>query len=276
VNTALSIVFVSAAEPLGGHGVQGIAWGTAIAWVCGCAAALAVLRLQSAPLRLRGRYLFPRRVVLWRVARIAGPNLLENLGHWSGNFISIALIGRLPDTASMAAHTVAVRMEALSFLPGLAMGVAASTLCSQYLGAGQPEMARRAVNWCWLFGVLIMTFMGALFVAVPEFFVRLATNQPELLTSAPVLLFTTGFIQPLFASYLVLSSALRGAGDTRGPMLITYLSTYCVRLPLVYLLGLHLGYGIAGVWVALSTELAVRGLLFIARYKNGRWESIRV
>jgi len=276
VNIAATITFVAAAAPIGGRGVQGIALGTSLAWICGCTVILLSLRNVGSPLRLLGKFLSPRRDVLARIFRIAGPNLLENFGHWSGNFIVIALIGRLPDTAAIAAHTVAVRIEAISYLPGLAMGVAASTLCAQYLGAGQPEMARRAVRWCWAFGVMIMTVMGALFVAIPEIFVRITTDQPRLLESAPMLLFITGFIQAPFASYLVLSQALRGAGDTRWPMFLTYFSTYCVRVPLAYVIGLKLGYGIAGVWVALSSELTVRGILFMLRFQFGKWERIRV
>jgi Na+-driven multidrug efflux pump len=237
---------------------------------------LLLLRTKGSPLQLLAKFLPPRGVVLTRILHVAGPNVLENIGHWSGNFIVIALIGRLPDTAAIAAHTVAVRIEAISYLPGLAMGVAAATLCSQYLGAGQPDMARRAIRWCWFFGVIIMTVMGALFVAIPDAFVRITTNQPRLLESAPMLLFITGFIQAPFASYLVLSQALRGAGDTRWPMLLTYFSTYCIRVPLVYVIGLKLGYGIAGVWIALSTELTVRGILFMLRFQFGKWEKTRV
>ena len=79
-----------------------------------------------------------------------------------------------------------------------------------------------------------------------------------------------------FASYLVLSQALRGAGDPRWPMFLTYFSTYCVRVPLAYVIGLKLGYGIAGVWIALSTELTVRGILFMLRFQFGNWERTRV
>lgn len=276
VNIAATVTLVAAAPPLGGRGVQGIALGTALAWLTGCVVILLLMRMNGSPLQLLAKFLPPRGAVLVRILNVAGPNVLENVGHWGGNFVVIALIGRLPDTASIAAHTVAVRIEAISYLPGLAMGVAAATLCSQYLGAGQPDMARRAVRWCWFFGVVIMTVMGALFIAIPEVFVRLTTNQPRLLESAPMLLFITGFIQAPFASYLVLSQALRGAGDTRWPMFLTYFSTYCIRVPLAYVIGLKLGYGIAGVWIALSTELTVRGILFMLRFQFGNWERTRV
>ena len=64
--------------------------------------------------------------------------------------------------------------------------------------------------------------------------------------------------------------ALRGAGDTRGPMAITYLSTFLVRLPAAWLLGVTLGYGLSGVWFALCGELVVRGTLYYLRFRGGR------
>jgi putative MATE family efflux protein len=276
INTGMSIALVVQASLIGGHGVAGIALGTVLAWVVGCAVILLRLLGRSRRLHVELRFLKPRRRVLERIGRIAWPNLIENALHWGGNFVVIAMIGRLPDAASIGAHTIAVRMEAISYLPGLAMGVAATTLCAQYLGARQPRQARRAILWCWLLGVLVMTAMGVLFIAAPEWLARLATDQPALLERAPRLLFITGFIQAPFATYLVLSQALRGAGDTRWPMVLTFASTYLVRLPAVYLLGHVLGYGVAGVWVGLSLELTVRGMLFGARFLWGAWDSTRV
>jgi Na+-driven multidrug efflux pump len=57
---------------------------------------------------------------------------------------------------------------------------------------------------------------------------------------------------------------------------LTYASTFLVRLPLVWLLGVHYGYGLWGVWVALSVELIFRGLLFLFAFLRGRWANVSV
>ena len=53
-------------------------------------------------------------------------------------------------------------------------------------------------------------------------------------------------------------------------------SIYLLRLPLAWALGVWMGYGLAGIWWGLSIEMAVRGLLFLARFHYGNWQKLRV
>jgi Na+-driven multidrug efflux pump len=81
---------------------------------------------------------------------------------------------------------------------------------------------------------------------------------------------------------------LRGAGDTRVPVLITAFGMFVVRLPLAYLLTFHqldlgpwgvwpgAGMGLLGAWTAMFVDLAVRGLFLLARFASGRWRRVRV
>jgi Na+-driven multidrug efflux pump len=116
-----------------------------------------------------------------------------------------------------------------------------------------------------------MTLCGILFMAIPGPLVRLMTDKPELLAASGPVLRLVGTVQFFFGSAIVLAHGMRGAGDTRGPMLLTAVSTYVVRLPLTYLFGITLGWGLLGVWLGMSIELLVRGSIFIARYLRGRW-----
>ncbi|MDX1683311.1 MAG: MATE family efflux transporter, partial [Phycisphaeraceae bacterium] len=85
-----------------------------------------------------------------------------------------------------------------------------------------------------------------------------------------------GLIQIFFATYIVLAHALRGAGDTRASMAITAFTTFVVRLPAAYLLGVTLEMGLTGVWIGLCGELAIRGVLFAIRFLRGRWVDVKV
>jgi Na+-driven multidrug efflux pump len=75
---------------------------------------------------------------------------------------------------------------------------------------------------------------------------------------------------------MVVRNGLRGVGDTTWILWITVVSCYGLRLPLAWYLGVHLGYGLVGIWWALSAELVVRGLLFLLRFLFGRWDRITV
>jgi Na+-driven multidrug efflux pump len=149
-------------------------------------------------------------------------------------------------------------------------------MAGQYLGVNDPKTARKAVWWCYVYGGGVMTLLGALFIAVPECFVYLITDKEVFLNVCPPLLRVVGFAQPGFAACLVFSQALRGAGDTRTALILTYSSTFLVRLPLVWLLGIHFGLGLWGVWVALSSELVFRGMLFTASFVHGHWARVKV
>lgn len=273
VNVAASVALVQA-----GYGVAGIAWGTFLAWALGAALILVPLVRGWSPIRLRWIRLRPHVATIRRLLRVSLPSLGEMfVSMWLANFCIVWIVGHLPDEpAALGANMIAIRAEAISFMPGFAMGIAAMTLTGQYLGAGDPAMARRAIVLCWRIGAGVMAAMGVCFVLVPGLFIRLLTDEPALLAAAPRLLQLAGFVQVFFGTAIVLGQAIRGAGDTRMSMRLTTLSTYGVRLPLAALFGLVLGWGLAGVWLGLCIELVFRGCLFAARFLHGGWTRVRV
>jgi len=105
---------------------------------------------------------------------------------------------------------------------------------------------------------------------------KIISDDPVHLDLVPKCLLACGSIQAFFALAMVVRNGLRGVGDTKWILGITVFGCYFVRLPLAWYLGVHLGYGLQGIWWGLSAELAVRGLMFLARYRYGAWERVRV
>lgn len=264
-----------------GWGVVGIAWGTCIGWTVGAVLMAVLLTRKNAAVRLHPHRLRPHWHTLQRIWRVAYPNLLDRGGHWLGNWIIIMIVGYIGMTTAIGddvqgAHIIAIRIEAISFLPALAFAAAAGTLTGQYLGANDPEMARRAARQCWLTGAIIMALIGLVFIAIPEPLVALYTDKQVFLENSPPLVRLCGFVQFFFASAIILQGAMRGAGDTRMPAILSNSLTWGFRLPLAVIFGLWLGWGLYGIWVALCTELFVRGCVFIARYKGTGWLRVKV
>jgi len=104
----------------------------------------------------------------------------------------------------------------------------------------------------------------------------LLTADPRTVALAGRCLFITGFAQVGFAASIVFGGALRGAGDTVAVMAINLASTIGLRLVAVLLVTLWLGYGLAAVWVVLSAELTVRGVLMYLRFAQGGWKHVKV
>jgi Na+-driven multidrug efflux pump len=275
-------------------GVAGIATGTLIAHGTGAAIILWTLTRPRGVLHLKKRRLRPHWHTMRRIVRIGFPNFLEMIGMFFGNFPILLMVGWL-GAGLVGAHMVAIRVEAFSFQPGFAMGIAAAALAGQYLGAGSPRHARRAIVLCTLVGSSIMGAMGLAFVLFPRQIVGLISPQDLHLEIAPQCLRITGFVQIPFAISLVLRSAMRGAGDVKVVMWLTWVTTYAVRLPLAYAFsGVELPLpqwagggrlanpfqlhqpGLAGLWLGLCLEIFFRAAAFVTRFLQGGWAKQRV
>lgn len=272
-------------------GIRGIALGTLAAWITGAVFVLWLLWRGRSGVTLLRRRLRLHAVTMRRLVRVALPNFIESLGMWTGNLITILFVGWMAIPGLFGAHIVAIRIEAISFTPGFAMGLASATLAGQYLGAKNPDQARLAMRRCAMVSSVIMGLMGAAFILIPEKIVGLLTQQPTHLEYAPTLLFICGWIQIPFAIGLTIRNGLRGAGDTKAVAYITWISTYLVRLPLAWLLcgvDIPLGslgtipnpnpyeWGLVGLWVGLCAEHIFRSTLYVLRYLNGAWTRIRI
>lgn len=295
-------------------GINGIAIGTLLAHAVGAAMITMFLVRGRSGVRLRWARLRPHKATMHRLLRLGAPNFAESLGMWMGNFLVVMFVGWLALAERQAggsgegvfgSHIWGIRIEAFSFLPGFAMGMAAATLAGQYLGAGSPARARTAVIKCACIGAGVMGLMGLGFIAFPSQIIGLFTAQPAHLELVPRLLVICGIIQIPFGVALVVRSALHGAGDVKFVMFLTWFATYGIRLPLAYAIsgvdvyawGKDAATGemvqrvilenpfphiegvsgtLGGLWIALCAEIALRGVLFAARFIHGGWVKARV
>ena len=169
------------------------------------------------------------------------------------------------------AHIIAVQWEAFSFLPGFAIGIAAGALAGQYLGAGNAAMARKAVWVCVGLGTVLMGLIGIVFIIWGRELTSLISQQDVHLDVVPKLLVICGATQVFFAVSMVVRQALRGTGDTTWVFIITVVSSYGIRLPAAWFLGVYLDWGLPGIWIGLCGELGIRAMFFLARFVNGGW-----
>ncbi|MCH2147438.1 MAG: MATE family efflux transporter, partial [Phycisphaerales bacterium] len=264
--------------------VIGIAIGSSCAYIIGAILILGVLVKGVTDLRLKLKHLLFHCSVIWRIAKIGIPNFFEGLSMWVANLFILQFIGQIAVNIAMSAgqdgeveqglqgaHIIAVQWESLSFLPGFAIGIAAGTLAGQYLGAGQVEQAKRAIRLCTLLAVVLMSSFGLVMIFAGEFLTAIISQEPVHTELVPELLYIAGIMQIFFAIMMVLRQALKGTGDTLWTFLITSFSSWCIRLPMAWILGVQLGYGLVGVWYALCGEMAIRALLFYCRFKHGGW-----
>ena len=130
-------------------------------------------------------------------------------------------------------------------------------------------MARRLAWLTSILGMVLMVATGALmFLFAPEMIGMISPDE-EIRALGATVLRIEAFAEPMFGASIIITGAMRGAGDTVGPTLLNLVSMWLVRIPLAALLAPHLG--LVGVWIAMCVELNIRGILFLVRLAGNSW-----
>lgn len=251
-------------------GVQGAAVGTALAAGVTGIIMTYCLTMRSPSLALtkeKGSFK-PTLEIVRRALRISLPITAQQFMISSAQIVSTMIVAPL-GTIAIAAHSFAITIEAICYMPGFGIGDAATTLVGQSIGARRFDLTKRFAIITLSFGTLIMAFMGMLmYIFAPEV-MAIMTPDLSVQEQAVAVLRIQAFAEPLFAVAIVGYGICVGAGDTFIPSILNFGSMWLIRLGMAYYLSLD--YGLKGVWIAMAIELSIRGCLFLARLKWGNW-----
>lgn len=186
-----------------------------------------------------------------------------------GAYITSTVIIAPLGTVSVAANSLAITAESFCYMPGYGIGSASTTLVGQSLGADRPQLAKKFASTAIILGVVIMALTAVLmFFGAPWMF-SLLTPDYAVAKLGTDILRIEAFAEPLYAASIVCVGVLRGAGDTFVPSILNLVSMWGVRITLSLLLVPV--FGLYGAWIAMATELCVRGILFLVRVYRGKW-----
>jgi putative MATE family efflux protein len=276
VNIVLAAWLIFGGGPMPALGLAGAGIATAIALGLGGLASFIAMWRGWTPLRVS-----PREMLVWewpevrRIWRVALPNIIESGIQRVGFITFIGIVSSL-GTASLAAHQITNSIESFAFMPAWGLAIAASTLVGQSLGAGRIDIAQLATRRSAIFGVSAMVLMGSLFVIFAPLMAGAFGAQADVLALATVAVALSALELPSLAFYMIYSGALRGAGDTRSPMIVSLIGSIVLRVSMVWLLAIGLGMGLAGVWIGTAIDWAGRALLVYLLYRRGRWKQLKV
>ncbi len=219
------------------------------------------------------RYLWPllrldREALRWRpLLRTAGLGLpigfqlqLEIFA-----FTVIALLMGGLGTVTMAAHQVAINLASLTFMVPLGVAQATAVRVGNAIGAADSGAARRAASSGLLLGTGFMTVTALLFIGTPRIFAAAYTSVDEVMALAATLIPIAGFFQIFDALQVVSAGILRGAGDTRAPLVVNLLGFWLIGLPTSLVLGFRLGFGPQGLWWGLVVGLGAVAAFLLVR-----------
>ena len=210
-----------------------------------------------------------------RILKVGIPAAVEQLGLRIGMLIFEMMVISLGNL-SYAAHKIALTAESISFNLGFAFSFAASALVGQELGKGSSQKALKDGYICTIIAMIVMSTFGLLFFIMPQFLVSLFTNDKDVIELSTMALKIVSICQPFSGASMVLAGALRGAGDTKSVLLITYLGIFLIRIPITYLFLDVLNFGLAGAWIVMTIDLVIRSSLAFYIFRRGKWKYLQV
>jgi multidrug resistance protein, MATE family len=275
INIVVAWTLINGSFGLPRLGVWGSALGAASGQVAGGSIVLWLLLRGRSGIKLSRSGLGPDWTMIRRILRVGMPTGVEQLLFRIGNMAYVRILASL-GIAAYAANQVAINGWSLSFMPGFGFAVAATTLVGQALGAREPHAAERKGYVAFGMGAALMAVIGVGMILFPEQIMGFFTDDQEVIRLGATPLQVMGLVQPMLAASMIFAGALRGAGDTRWPMIVTGGCIWLVRLPLAYLFAIVFGWGLLGAWIAMSMDLILRGSFNYWRFRLGGWKSIQV
>jgi Na+-driven multidrug efflux pump len=163
-------------------------------------------------------------------------------------------------------------MEAIAFMPAFGYSMAASALVGQYLGKKDPQGAERLAWSATHQGVIVMSAMAVVFFVFAPQFAAFFIEQPQQQAIAVSYMRIVAITEPLFGYAMVLTGAHQGAGDTGRPTWANFISSWVLRVPLVYIFAVGMKLGSTAAWVVMAITQAVNGVIMIYLFKRGKWK----
>lgn len=263
-------------------GIRGAAWATNIAQIF-AAFVFCVLLLRRKYQRefatLSG-WRFDRKL-FERLLRFGGPNGVTFMLDMMSFSMFILIIGR-SGTVQLTATNLAFNVNILAFMPLMGAGIAVSTMVGQRLGQNRPQAAAYATWSALHLAQLYMCIMASAYLFVPELFlfpygVGASGEDFEAAKEMALQLLNIVAIYCVFDGiYMIFTSALKGAGDTRFILLAGLICSWFIMLIPAFIAHTFFGASLYVLWGFICAYIMVGSLVFWWRFKQGKWMSMRV
>lgn len=207
--------------------------------------------------------------------RLGAPVATERLFMRIGQVIYSAFIIGL-GTEVYAAYVITSTLDSYAYIPGMAIGAAASALVGNSLGSGDKDQAFEYGVWSLFIGLLFMVGIGIINFALAPLIGSIFSNSANVISNIVLILRLMLIIEPVSAVSLIITPVLQGAGDTKFPMIYTMLGIWIFRVAGIYLFVEKFKFGIIAVLIMVFLDLFMRSTLLIRRFIMKKWQLIEI
>ncbi len=255
-------------------GAAGAALSTTFSRLVAAGIIFAFMFRKDRPITYRGQITWRFDLgLIRRILYIGIPNSLENSMFQLGKILTMSMVSTY-GTYSIAANAVSNTVAGFNVLPGSAINNALLAVVSVCVGAGALDQARYYTKRLMRTATVFVAGMTVLILLSAGWIVRFYNLSPEASLLAVKVLSYHGIMAVLFwIPSFSLPCTLRAAGDVVWAMIIAVFSMWVFRLLLSYLLGTYLGFGLMGVWIAMTVDWMFRALCYTLRFRGHKWEN---
>ena len=253
-------------------GVLGLAISMITARIIGMLISLLYLLRYNQTLRFRIKHAFITNIdLLKKIMYIGVPFAAEQLFFNGGKLLTQTFIVQL-GTYSITANAIGNSMAMLFQIGGMALSIGIVTVVGQSIGSKNIEDARKFIKSFLVLSSIIFIIATAIILPLYPLLVKLYSPPADIVPMIFELVVLISIAQPLLWSFsFILPSALRSAGDSKYTSIVSLLTMWLLRIGLGYYLGIVLGYGLMGIWLAMVGEWAARGIFFYWRLRGDKW-----
>lgn len=268
-------VLITGFGPFPQMGIAGAAWSTTISRMIAVILYVYILFIKDGRVRVKIKDMKVTKTILRPLWNLSYPGGIEQ-GLMQIAFVIVGIIVSKLDTNSEAAFRILINIESISFMPAVGLSIAAATLVGKALGEKNIEKASDTGYTATVLGVLWGIFMGLIFFIFPKFLVGVFTTEKKIILLSLTTMYFMGINQPLLNFMIVMSGALRGAGDTLSVMIITLLRLWSVFVPLTYLFIIVFDKGVEGVWYGEIMSFLIFCIVIFMRFRSKKWTQIKI
>ena len=272
INIILGPCLIFGLGPFPKLGLLGAAIATNIGRGTGALFALSKLVREGGRFNIERRHLRLEPAIIGKLLRLSGTGTFQvfiGMASWIGLVRIISSFG----SNAMAGYTIGIRVILFALLPSWGMANAAATMVGQALGARNPERAERAVWKAGFYNMIFLGIVGLVFVFFAPQIIALYDPTPEVAGYGIDCLRIVAYGFLFYAYGMVLGQSFNGAGDPWTPTIINLFVFWLWELPLAYVLGVVLGMGPRGVFVAITISFSTLAVVSALVFRRGRWKA---
>lgn len=187
--------------------------------------------------------------------------------------IAITFIITFMGTEALTTRVMTFNIQWFIMVSGMSLGQGTQIIVGHLIGAGEIDKAYKVcIKGCKI-GLTVTLTLATVVFLFGEHLLGLFTDNENIISVATKLLAIAFILETGRALNLIIISCLKATGDVKFPVMMGMLSPWGIAVPISYILGLKLGYGLVGVWIAYSCDEWLRAILMIIRWKSGIWKN---